>query len=86
MKKSAILLFLTALLAVFTCSCSKKSGSGSDFGKEFPNPFEDEGDRIVKVGTLEVNESHIFIFYKSGKFFLNIPVKLDKGTPSISEE
>ena len=86
MKKSAILLFLTALLAVFTCSCSKKSGSGSDFGKEFPNPFENEGDRIVKVGTLEVNESHIFIFYKSGKFFLNIPVKLDNGTPSISAE
>ncbi|MBP5405689.1 hypothetical protein J6Z19_00890 [bacterium] len=79
MRKSAILLLITAFIAVFICSCSN-SGSGS----EIINPFENEGDRIVKVGNLEVNESKIFIFYKSGKFFLNIPVKLDKGSDPIA--
>ena len=69
---------IAVFIAVFMLSCSKSEENGT------VNPFENEGDRIIKVGNLEVNESKIFISYKSGKFFLNIPVKLDKGINSLS--
>ena len=78
--------------AAFACSCSNSTSQKNPFnptdGLEggITNPFEDEGDRIIKVENLEVNESQIFIFFKSGKFFLNIPVALEKDTAAIDAE
>lgn len=91
--KIRFLTLVTLLIAVFACSCSD-SGSKSrnkdffdpEIENETLNPFENEGDRIVKVGGLSVNESKIFISYKSGNFFLNIPAALDKDAAAIEAE
>ena len=54
--------FLMIIAAVFTLlfvSCDNSSTASSTSKKK--NPFEDESDRIIKVGPLEVNEAKMFI-------------------------
>ncbi len=78
--------FLTVIMmifAVFLFSCENSSTSTSSKKK---NPFDDESDRVIKTGPLEVNEAKIYISYESDKYFLNIPVKLESGSSSINAE
>ena len=55
--KSVNFLFLVIALMLSFASCANSTSSNTN-GKE--NPFEDDADRIIKVGALSVNEAKMF--------------------------
>lgn len=69
-----------SLLLLLACSNSANLGNVQDpFGEIDP-----EHDRIIEVDGVSVNESHIFIYFDNGSYFLRMPVKLESGRSPLN--
>ncbi len=79
--KRLFLLAIAVLLGLMLTACGNTVNGLGD--GDNGDPFADNPPRDVKVGTLTLHESRIYIDYEAGEYRLHMPVTLDPGSPLI---